>query len=138
MKKHWITIAVAVVCAVVFFFVGKAVGGSAAPATNGRGASSSSTRQFARSGMGGGFASGQIVSVDGNSLTVQLPNGNSEVVFFSSSTQVIKPQSAPISALTAGTQVLIGGTQNSDGSVSAQTIQIREGSSTGAFGSGGQ
>jgi hypothetical protein len=141
MKNIWLTIVAAIVCAVVFFFIGQAVGkGSAASAAGARGSFSSSTRGAAgRAGAaGGGFASGQVVSVDGNSLTVQLPNGNSEVVFFSSSTQVIKPQVASLSALTPGTQVLVGGTANSDGSVSAQTIQIRQGSSTPGFGGRGQ
>lgn len=140
MKKHWITVVVAVIVAVVFFFVGKAIGQNGSNATQAGGRNvTSSTRGFGGRGMGGGFAAGQVVSVDGNSLTVQLPNGNSEVVFYSSSTQVIKPQPAPLSALTPGTMVLVGGSANPDGSVTAQTIQIRTGTSTfgGPAGRGG-
>ena len=135
------TIGVAVVCAVVFFFVGDMVGkGSVASTGTGvRGTFASTTRGNFAGRNGGGFAVGQVVSVDQNSMTVQLPNGNSEVVFYSSSTQVVKlqPQTEPVSSLTPGTQVVIGGTQNADGSVTAQTIQIRPaGTSTGMFGGG--
>ena len=103
---------------------------------NGQGnANASSTRRFGgRGGAGGGFAAGQILSKDSQSITVQLPNGNSEVVFYSSSTQVIKPSPASVKDLTPGTNITVGGTQNADGSVTAQMIQIREGSLGIGFG----
>jgi len=72
-----------------------------------------------------------VTAIDANSMTVQLANGNSENVFYSNSTQVIEPQTASISVVKPGTMVMIGGTQNSDGSVTASTIQIRNASSTG-------
>jgi hypothetical protein len=128
MKKYYVTIIVGIACALIFFFIGRAtVGTTAAVAV--RGAGSSSTRgSFAgRAGAGGGFVAGQIVSADAQSVTVQLANGNSEVVFYSSSTQIIKPQPATVAALTSGTRVLVGGTANSDGSVTASTIQIQTG-----------
>jgi hypothetical protein len=139
MKNNYVTIVVAIACAVIFFFIGMAYGkgGTTTAATAGaRGAFSSSTRGGfgGRAGAGGGFVTGQIVSVSNGTIVVQMPNGNSANVFFSSSTQVIKPQVAPVSTLTPGTMVMIGGTTNTDGSVSAQTIQIRTGTSTGAFG----
>jgi Domain of unknown function (DUF5666) len=81
-------------------------------------------------GAGGGFAMGQILSKDSDSFTVQLPTGNSEIVFYSSSTQIIKPTAVSADALTTGTNVMIGGSTNSDGSVTAQTIQIRNATST--------
>jgi hypothetical protein len=113
--------------------------GGAAPAAGARGNFASSTRGgFAgRNGAGGGFVAGQIVSVASGTMVVQLPNGNSANVFFSGSTQIIKPQLTSASALTPGAQVMVGGTTNADGSVSAMTIQIRTGSSTGAFGNRG-
>ena len=128
MKKYALTIGVGIVCALAFFFIGRATVGTATTATT-RGAFASSTRAgFAgRTGAGGGFVAGQIVSADAQSVTVQLANGNSEVVFYSSSTQIIKPQPANASALTSGTRVLVGGTTNSDGSVTASTIQIQTG-----------
>ena len=76
----------------------------------------------------GGFVSGQIISVDSNSMTVSLANGNSQVVFYSTSTQVTKPTIVSASTLVAGTRVMIGGTANSDGSLTAQSIQVQTGS----------
>ena len=128
----WIIIAIATL--VGGFFWGKSVGASGAAATrtggSGRFAFASST--FAgRGGYGAGtgaasaFTTGQVLSITGNSLTLQLANGNSENVFFSSSTQVIVPQPASISSVQQGATVLITGTTNSDGSVTASTIQLR-------------
>lgn len=128
-KKHWIAIAVCVVCAIVFFFIGMFVGkGTASQTSTGRGYSSSSARGFSgasRGGNGGGFASGQVTAKDNQTITFQLPNGNSEVVLYSSSTQVSMPTTASLNDVTVGAQVMIGGTQNADGSVTAQSIQIR-------------
>jgi hypothetical protein len=129
MKKNWLTIVLCVVCAIVFFFVGMFYGKGTASTSSlaGRGFSSSSARGLggSRSGSGGGFASGQVAAKDSQTITLQLPNGNSEVVFYSSSTQVIKPTAAALSDVVNGTQVMIGGTQNADGSLTAQSIQIR-------------
>jgi len=127
-KKYWIIIVSCVVCAIVFFFIGMSYGKGTANTTSLSGRmSSSSARGFsgARSGNSGGFANGQVTAKDNQTITLQLPNGNSEVVFYSSSTQVIKPSAASLSDVVSGTQVMIGGTQNADGSLTAQSIQIR-------------
>jgi hypothetical protein len=132
-KKHlWVNVVVGVVCAVVFFFIGSAYGKSSVPSLGSRGAFASSTRAgFAgRNGAGGGFVSGQIASIDASSITVSLSNGSSENVYYSSSTSIVKPTPGSASDLQVGTMVMIGGTSNSDGSVTASTIQIRNGSST--------
>lgn len=133
MKKYWIPITVGIVCAVVFFCIGMAVGkGSSTTARTGfagRGAYGSST--FAgRGGTGGGFVSGQVVSVSSSSIMVSLANGNSEVVLYSGSTSIVKPTDVSASVLTPGTMVMIGGATNSDGSVTASTIQVRTATST--------
>jgi hypothetical protein len=153
MKKNQTTVIVAIACAVIFFFIGMSFGkGSAAPAAGARGnfagAVGSSTRGGfgGRGGAGGGFVTGQIVSAGNGTMVVQMPNGNSTNVFFSGTTQIVKPQPALASALTPGTMVMVGGTTNSDGSVTAATIQIRNSliggrqtaSSTVGFGGRGQ
>lgn len=90
---------------------------------------------------GGGFVSGQIVSKDANSITVELratmgqngPNGGTEqaqgqgskIVFYTDKTSVMKTADGTMDDLTVGKNVSITGTANSDGSVSAQSIQIR-------------
>ncbi|MGC9599224.1 MAG: hypothetical protein ABSE18_02450 [Minisyncoccia bacterium] len=132
---HIVWFVVAIVAFVGGMYYGKA---TASPSFAGRGAFASSTRSgTGRTGSGGGFVTGSIISKDAQSLTVQLANGNSEVVFYSSSTSVIKPSAASVSDLTPGTSVIIGGTQNSDGSVTAQTIQVRGGNAPGPGSSNG-
>jgi hypothetical protein len=137
MKKYVVHIVWAVVVIVALaggIFYGK--GSAASSAASARGLYASSTRNgLGRTAAGGGFVSGQIISVDANSMTVSLANGNSQVIFYSSSTQVMKPTIVPASNLTAGTRVMIGGTSNSDGSLTAQSIQVQTGS--GFFGSSG-
>jgi hypothetical protein len=127
----WIIIAVAALAG--GFLWGKSVGTSssttAARTGAGRFAYGSSTSAFAgRAGLGGSTgagAAGQVLSINADSLTLQLANGNSENVFFSSSTQVIVPTPTSISSVQTGTMVMVVGTTNSDGSVTASTIQLR-------------
>ena len=129
-KEHWRAIVACIVCAFIFFFIGMALGKTGGrqmgfAGGNGSFPSGTSGRISGVTQRGGGFASGQIITKDAQAITLQLPNGNSEVVFYSSSTQVIKPTAASLSDVVAGTQVMIGGSQNSDGSLTAQSIQIR-------------
>lgn len=73
----------------------------------------------------GGMATiGKIVSADSNSITVQMQDGSSKIINISSSTKIVKTTIASISDLTNGTQVAVFGTTNSDGSVTAQNVQI--------------
>jgi hypothetical protein len=135
-KVHIVWLLIAIVALVGGWYYGKTASASSAGRT---GAFASSTRAgFAgRAAAGGGFVAGQVLSLGSQSFTVQLANGNSEVVFYSSSTSVVQPTVVPVSDLVVGANVMIGGTTNSDGSVTAQTIQIRPAGSTGAGGFGG-
>lgn len=74
---------------------------------------------------GGGLVSGSIVSKDADSITVSLAGGGSEVVYLSASTSVMKSDTGSASDLAAGQNVTIMGAKNSDGSVSATSVQIR-------------
>jgi hypothetical protein len=135
MKKylvHGVWLVVAILAFVGGMYYGKMGAGSQFAGRTGNFASSTRGGFAARGGSGGGFVTGQIVSKDAQSLTIQLPNGNSEIVFYSSSTAVIKPTAASVNDLTTGTNVMIGGTQNSDGSLTAQSIQVRNGNAPGA------
>ena len=132
MKKNYIYIIIGVVIAIAafaggMFYEGKTAASSAA-GTGRANASSLMRRGFGGSGgNNGGFATGQILSKDSQSITLQLPNGNSQIVFYSSSTQVIRPVPGSVNDLVSGANVSVGGAQNADGSVTAQTIQVREG-----------
>lgn len=77
-------------------------------------------------GMGGNGTSGEIISKDAQSITVSLPNnGGSKIILISNNTPVTKQASGSIADLAVGTTITATGTTNQDGSISAQSIQIR-------------
>ncbi|MDD5738424.1 MAG: DUF5666 domain-containing protein [Candidatus Pacebacteria bacterium] len=92
-----------------------------------------------RAGGAGGFISGQVVSKDSQSITVSIARNNatgsqnttgqagggSKIVFFSNSTQVMKTTEGSTSDIAVGSNLTITGAPNSDGSITAQSIQIR-------------
>jgi len=74
--------------------------------------------------MGFRPVAGEITSADAKSITVKLPDGSSKIVVFSDKTVVNKADKASTSDLKTGNKVLIVGQTNSDGSVTAQNIQL--------------
>jgi hypothetical protein len=53
-----------------------------------------------------------------------LPDGSTKIVLLSDTTTVNKATTGTLSDLTKGQQVAVFGQENSDGSVTAQTVQI--------------
>ena len=87
----------------------------------------------ARTGAAGGFTAGQILSVSNGSVTIQEQNGSSsEIVLVSNTTQISKSVAGAITDLTPGTSIVVTGSTNSDGSLTAQSIQIRPAGAVGA------
>jgi len=72
----------------------------------------------------GGAVTGSILSVDGNSFTVKLADGSSKIVLFSASTTYSNTISAAQTDLKVGGNVMVMGSTNSDGSVTATNVQI--------------
>ena len=67
---------------------------------------------------------GEIISADSSSLTVKTVDGSSKIVIFNDKTSINKAESATATDLTVGQKVAVFGTTNTDGSVSAQNIQL--------------
>lgn len=80
-----------------------------------------------RNGTGAGInaASGEVIAKDDKSITVKLRDGGSKIVFFSDKTIISKTAEGSQSDITAGEQVMVTGTINVDGSVTAALVQLR-------------
>jgi len=124
-------IVVAVIAAGAGFFGGMKYGQSA-PAQTGAGQRAQSAGGFGANrtgvrgaGQNGNFAGGQIIAKDATSITVKLQDNSSKIVFVSSSTSVIKSAQGSLNDLTVGENATVTGTANSDGSITAQSVQVR-------------
>jgi hypothetical protein len=88
---------------------------------NGQTAGRGNTQQI---GMRGGVVFGSILSMDDKSITVKLSDGSSKIVLFGTSTTYTNTVDAAKSDLKVGENVAVSGTSNSDGSVTATSVQI--------------
>jgi hypothetical protein len=81
----------------------------------------------ARGGMagGGGFLAGTVAAEDSGSITLDTRDGSSHVVLLTPATTVSKSVTGTLSDVSVGSTIIVSGTTNSDGSVSASLIQLR-------------
>ena len=69
---------------------------------------------------------GEIIAADEKSITVKLQDGSSKIVIVSETTQINKAEQATKEDLKVGEKVAVFGQENSDGSLTAQNIQINQ------------
>jgi len=68
--------------------------------------------------------SGEVISKDASTITVKTDDGGSKIVMVSATTIVSKTLDGTIADIAIGSKVGIFGTENSDKSMTAQTIQL--------------
>jgi hypothetical protein len=136
MKPMYVIIIVIVVAAAAFwggltYEKGKVASSFAAAGAGGRfggrsGGGAGGAGGFGRSGGANGMmpVSGQIVASGNNTITVKLSDGTSKIVDLSSQTKINKTTQGAVSDLTTGQQVTAFGSTNSDGSITAQAVNV--------------
>lgn len=131
MKNNPIGLAavVAIVAAGIGFFGGMKYQQSKQPFAfrmggNGQGGSIAFRRNGNKQAMGVRPVSGEIISADDKSVTVKMEDGSSKIVILSDKTQINKADQATKDELNPGTKVVVFGTEGSDGTVTAESIQL--------------
>jgi hypothetical protein len=71
------------------------------------------------------FAAGEIIAKDDKSVTIKLRDGGSKIIFFSGSTEITKFVAGNLEDLEVGKNIVVNGSTNPDGSITAQSIQLR-------------
>jgi hypothetical protein len=73
----------------------------------------------------GGFVTGTVLSKDEKSITIQSQGTGSKIVVLSPSTTVSKSTTGTLEDVAVGSSVTVTGATNSDGSITAQSVQLR-------------
>ena len=138
MRMNRNTIITAVVALLIGLGVGYYAPHGASPAGDQSGggqfvAGQNGGRMGMRTGQNGGFTAGQVLSKDASSITLKMQDGSTKIVLFSPQTEVLETASTTIDSVSVGTNVVVTGSQNSDGSITATAVQIRpQGASRGS------
>lgn len=99
---------------------------------NGAAAPGDGAGRFGTRGQGaaGGFAAqpgmlfGEIQSIDGDTLVIADPSGQQTRVQVTNTTLIEKNASVDVSELETGETVMVSGSENDDGSVTARSVQV--------------
>ena len=67
---------------------------------------------------------GQVISFSNGTMTLKLSDGSTKLIVLPSNTNYLKTDTASQSDIKTGDTVTVLGTQNSDGSVTAQDVQV--------------
>ncbi len=131
-KLITVVIAVAVVVGGGAFYGGMKYAESKAPQSRLSQADFQNFRNRTGGQQAGGFASGEIIGKDDKSVTIKLRDarlpegqGGSKIIFYSSATEIGKLVNGAANDLEIGKSVVINGKVNQDGSITAESIQLR-------------
>jgi hypothetical protein len=128
LKNSKIIIPIIILLAVVFgvggFFAGRKYQQSKQPAFLREFGRGQGTRVEQGNRQGLRPVNGDIISADEKSITVKMQDGSSKIVLISEKTEINKATEATNEDLKVGEKVAVFGTENSDGSVTAQSIQL--------------
>ncbi|MBI4097253.1 MAG: hypothetical protein HY428_02445 [Candidatus Levybacteria bacterium] len=127
MKKNsiLITVVMALIVAVAAFYGGMQYQQRQRPNFAGfRGGQNGQQFQGRGNFQGARPVNGEIISQDDKSITVKMQNGSSKIVILSDQTIINKASEGSKSDLKTGEKVAAFGTENSDGSITAQNISI--------------
>lgn len=125
-----------VLCALVFggggYYIGTKKSTSPESITGARGAGMwNGNRESGQAGgirgtrTGGGILGGEIINIDAQNLTVRPQSGGSKIVFYSSTTPITMMARGSVADLSAGKSIMVTGKTNPDGSITAESIQLR-------------
>lgn len=70
---------------------------------------------------------GTIISQDEESITIKLPDDSSKIILLTENSTINKTEEGSMEDLPEGIEVMVFGQENSDGSITAQNIQIGTG-----------
>ena len=76
-------------------------------------------------GVRGDIMAGEIISKDEKIITIKLREGGSRIIFLGVKTSIAKTVDGTTTDLVIGKQVTVMGSENSDGSITAESVQLR-------------
>ena len=125
-KNILITGLIAVVMLGAGFFAGMKYQQSKRVSFTGNGQFNRNSMMGSSAPRGNGFrpVNGEITAVDDKSITVKLVDGSSKIVILSETTEYNKAAEATKADAKVGDKVAVFGTDNTDGSVTAQSVQL--------------
>ncbi len=91
---------------------------------NGQSMGQTNGKSQTQTGSVGRPITGEIIQIDETSVTVKTQDGGSKIIILSGSTTYSKTTEGSKSDLSVGTTIGVFGTENTDKSVTAQTIQL--------------
>lgn len=71
------------------------------------------------------FITGEVISKDATNITIKMQDNSTKIILIGSSTQIMKTSNGSIQDLVTSGSVTVTGSVNTDGSITAQSIQIR-------------